>query len=238
MKYARNRELRRELYLAFASKCFHGDSMDNTENILKIVNLRHERAQLLGYPSHAQFVLEERMAKSPEKVLDFLGQILEKAKPAAQRELDELEAFAKELDSIDRLEKWDTAYYSEKLRQKRFDLDDERLKPYFKLENVIMGVFKVADKLFGLRFREVEGLEKYHPDVKTFEVYDRADNFVALFYGDFHPRAGKRPGAWMTSFKPQYKLEGKDHRPHISNVCNFTKPTPTKPSLLTFNEVT
>lgn len=238
MKYARNRELRRELYLAFGSRCFHGDHLDNTENILKIVNLRHERAQLLGYPSHAHFVLEERMAKSPEKVLGFLGQILEKAKPAAQRELAELEAFAKELDSIDRLEKWDTAYYSEKLRQKRFDLDDERLKPYFKLENVIKGVFTVADKLFGLQFREVDGLEKYHPDVKTFEVYDRAGIFVALFYGDFHPRAGKRPGAWMTSFKPQYKLRGVNHRPHISNVCNFTKPTSTKPSLLTFNEVT
>jgi len=238
MKYARNRELRKDLYLAFSSKCFKGDSLDNSENILKIVNLRHERAQLLGYSSHAHFVLEERMAKSPKKVLDFLGEILERAKPAAQRELAELQAFARELDSIDRLEKWDTAYYSEKLRQKRFDLDDERLKPYFKLENVIQGVFKVADNLYGLRFREVDDIEKYHPDVRTYEVYDREDNFVALFYGDFHPRAGKRPGAWMTSFKPQYKLQGKDHRPHISIVCNFTKPTPTKPSLLTFNELT
>src|SRR5690606_15675507 len=238
MKYARNRELRKDLYLAFSSKCFKGDSLDNSENILKIVNLRHERAQLLGYSSHAHVVLEERMAKSPKKVLDFLGEILERAKPAAQRELAELQAFARELDSIDRLEKWDTAYYSEKLRQKRFDLDDERLKPYFKLENVIQGVFKVADNLYGLRFREVDDIEKYHPDVRTYEVYDREDNFVALFYGDFQPRAGKRPGAWMTSFKPQYKLQGKDHRPHISIVCNFTKPTPTKPSLLTFNELT
>src|SRR5690606_6261280 len=199
MKYAENRELRKELSIAFGSKGFHNDELDNQENILKIVSLRHERANLLGYPTHAHFVLEERMAETPEKVMDFLNELLEKAKPAAEREFGELETFAKELDQIDRLEKWDSAYYSEKLKQKLFNLDDEKLKPYFKLENVINGVFKVAEKLFGLTFNEVQTIEKYHPDVKTYEVYDDKNNFISLFYADFHPRPGKRGGAWMTS---------------------------------------
>ncbi|WP_108246844.1 M3 family metallopeptidase [Muricauda brasiliensis] len=237
MKYAKNRELRKELSMAFGSKGFHNDELDNQENVKRIVNLRHERANLLGYSTHADFVLEERMAKTPEKVKDFLNELLEKAKPAAEREFTELEAYAKELDNIDRLEKWDSAYYSEKLKQKLFNLDDEKLKPYFKLENVINGVFKVAEKLFGLTFKEVDNVDKYHPEVKTFEVYEN-DNFISLFYADFHPRAGKRGGAWMTSYKPQYMLNGENSRPHISNVCNFTKPTSSKPSLLTFNEVT
>jgi len=149
-----------------------------------------------------------------------------------------LENYAKELDGIDRLEKWDSAFYSEKLKQKLFNLDDEKLKPYFKLENVIKGVFLVAEKLFGLQFKEVSTIEKYHPEVKTYEVYDDTNNFISLFYADFHPRTGKRDGAWMTSFKSQYTLNGKNSRPHISNVCNFTRSTSTKPSLLTFNEVT
>lgn len=237
MKYAKNRELRKELSMAFGSKGFHGDELDNQENVKRIVNLRHERANLLGYKTHADFVLEERMAETPGKVKDFLNELLEKAKPAAEREFAELEAYAKELDNIDRLEKWDSAYYSEKLKQKLFNLDDEKLKPYFKLENVINGVFKVAEKLFGLTFKEVDNVDKYHPEVKTFEVYDN-NEFISLFYADFHPRAGKRGGAWMTSYKPQYILNGVNSRPHISNVCNFTKPTSSKPSLLTFNEVT
>ncbi|MEQ5789999.1 M3 family metallopeptidase [Muricauda sp. NFXS6] len=237
MKYAKNRELRKELSLAFGSKGFHNDELDNQENVIRIVNLRHERANLLGYDTHADFVLEERMAETPKKVLDFLHELLEKAKPAAEREFAELEAYAKELDNIDRLEKWDSAYYSEKLKQKLFNLDDEKLKPYFKLENVINGVFKVAEKLFGLTFKEVDHIDKYHEEVKTFEVYEN-DNFISLFYADFHPRPGKRGGAWMTSYKPQYTLGEKNSRPHISNVCNFTKPTSSKPSLLTFNEVT
>ncbi|WP_036379922.1 M3 family metallopeptidase [Muricauda sp. MAR_2010_75] len=238
MKYAKNRALRKELSIAFGSKGFHNDELDNQENVLKIVALRHERANLLGYPTHAHFVLEERMAETPEKVMDFLNELLEKAKPAAEREFQELESFAKELDNIDQLEKWDSTYYSEKLKQKLFNLDDEKLKPYFKLENVINGVFKVAEMLFGLTFKEVSTIDKYHNDVKTFEVHDDSNNFISLFYADFHPRAGKRGGAWMTSYKSQFTLNGKNSRPHISNVCNFTKPTSTKPSLLTFNEVT
>ena len=238
MKYAKNRALRKELAIAFGSKGFHGDALDNQNNILKIAQLRHDRAQLLGYKTHAHFVLEERMAETPEKVTQFLKDLLEKAKPAAECEFRELASFAQELDGIDRLEKWDGSYYSEKLKQKLFNLDDEQLKPYFKLENVIAGVFKVAEKLFGLQFEEVFDVEKYHEEVKTYRVYDTDRNFISLFYADFHPRSGKRGGAWMTSFKSQYILNGVNVRPHISNVCNFTKPTPSKPSLLTFNEVT
>ena len=238
MKYAKNRTLRRNLSMAFGSKGFHNDALDNQENVLKIANLRYERANLLGYKTHAHFVLEERMAETPEKVHAFLNELLEKAKPAAEKEFKQLEDFAKELDAIDRLEKWDGAYYSEKLKQKLFDLDDEKLKPYFKLENVIGGVFKVAEKLYGLQFEEVFDIDTYHKDVKTYRIYDEDKNLVSLFYADFHPREGKRGGAWMTSFKSQYKRNGKNVRPHISNVCNFTKPTESKPSLLTFNEVT
>ncbi len=238
MKYASNRKLRKELSIAFGSKGFHNDELDNQKNIINIANLRHERANLLGYKTHAHYVLEERMAETPEKVHQFLQELLEKAKPAAEREFAELENFAKQLDKIDRLEKWDGAYYSEKLKQKLFDLDDEKLKPYFKLENVIAGVFKVAAKLFGLQFEEVFDIDKYHPDVKTYRIYDKNKNLVSLFYADFHPRPGKRGGAWMTSYKAQYVQNGINVRPHISNVCNFTKPTASKPSLLTFNEVT
>ena len=238
MKYSSNRKLRKELSIAFGSKGFHNDELDNQKNIIRIANLRHERANLLGYKTHAHYVLEERMAETPEKVHQFLQELLEKAKPAAEREFAELENFAKQLDKIDRLEKWDGAYYSEKLKQKLFDLDDEKLKPYFKLENVIAGVFKVATKLFGLQFEEVFDIDKYHPDVKTYRIYDKDKNLVSLFYADFHPRPGKRGGAWMTSFKAQYVQNGINVRPHISNVCNFTKPTASKPSLLTFNEVT
>ncbi len=236
--YSNLRELRKKITIAFGQRAFKNNVNDNQASILEIVNLRHQRAQLLGYPSHAHFVLEERMAKTPEKVLEFLHELLEKAKPAAQSEFKKLEDFAKELDGIDQLEKWDAAYYSEKLKQKLFDLDDEKLKPYFKLENVIEGVFKIANKLYQLNFKEVYDVDTYHKDVKTYEVTDQNKDFIALFYADFHPRAGKRSGAWMTSFKAQYKSNTKNERPHISNVCNFTKPTKSKPSLLSFSEVT
>ncbi|WP_339838889.1 M3 family metallopeptidase [uncultured Maribacter sp.] len=238
MKYAKNRALRKELSMAFGSKAFHKDKLDNQDNVLEIAKLRFERANLLGYKTHANFVLEERMAETPEKVHSFLNELLEKAKPAAEREFQQLETFAKKLDGIDRLEKWDGSFYSEKLKQELFNLDDEKLKPYFKLENVINGVFKVSENLFGLQFEEVNDIEKYHDEVKTYKVYDTDKNFISLFYADFHPRAGKRGGAWMTSFKSQWKRNGENVRPHISNVCNFTPSTKSKPSLLTFNEVT
>ena len=238
MKYAKNRELRKELAIAFGAKGFHGDELDNRDNVLQIVKLRHKKANLLGYSTYAHFKLEERMAETPEKVNSFMQELLEKAKPAAEKEFDELEKFAKELDQIDRLEKWDAAYYSEKLKQKLFDLDDEQLKPYFELNNVINGVFIVAEKLYGLKFQQVFDVEIYHPEVKTYLVTDEEGKEISLFYADFHPREGKRGGAWMTSYKPQYKQRNKNERPHISIVCNFTKPTDEEPSLLTFNEVT
>ncbi len=238
MTYADNRQLRKKLALAFGSKGFHSDDLDNQDTVLKIANLRYKRAQLLGYKSHAHYILEERMAETPDKVFSFLNEILEKAKPAAEREFKELEAFAKDLDNIDQLQKWDSAYYTEKLKQKLFDLDDEQLKPYFKLENVINGVFTIASKLFGLQFEETDTIDKYHNEVKTYNVTDTEGNFISLFYADFHPRLGKRNGAWMTSYKSQMKKSGENVRPHVSIVCNFTKPTPSKPSLLTFNEVT
>tara|TARA_Y100001001_G_scaffold95774_1_gene93566 strand:- start:110325 stop:112355 length:2031 start_codon:yes stop_codon:yes gene_type:complete len=238
MKYAENRELRKKMAIAFGAKGFHNDELDNQENVLKIVNLRQERANLLGYKTHAHFVLEERMAKSPENVARFLQDLLEKAKPAAEREFAQLANFAKKRDGIEELQKWDSAFYSEKLKQELFELDDEQLKPYFKLENVIDGVFTIAQKLYKLRFVEVQDIPKYHKDVKTYQVFDDQDNFIAIFYADFHPRAGKRAGAWMTQYKGQFKKDGVNERPHVSNVCNFTKPTASKPSLLTFNEVT
>ncbi len=236
--YADNRELRKEITIAAGKKAFQNNEFDNQEITLQIAKLRYERANLLGYETHAHFVLEERMAQHPDQVKTFLNDLLAKAKPAAEKEFAQLTAFAKDLDGIDQLEKWDGPYYSEKLKQKLFNLDDELLKPYFKLENVLNGAFTIANKLFGLTFREIFDIDKYHPDVQTFEVLDEKNELVALFYADFFPRKGKRNGAWMTSFKPQYIKNGINERPHISNVCNFTPPTPTKPSLLTFSEVT
>jgi len=238
MTYAKNRTLRKELALAFGRKGFQNDALDNQEIVLKISQLRFKRAQLLGYKTHAHFVLEERMAKTPGTVRNFLEDLLEKALPAAKKEFQELEAFAKKMDGIDGLEKWDSAYYSEKLKQDRFNFDDEQLKPYFKLENVIEGAFKVAHKLFGLSFIKTQNIDVYHKEVMTYKVVDLEQNLVSIFYADFFPREGKRNGAWMTSFKPQYIKNGTQERPHVSIVCNFTKPTSTKPSLLTFNEVT
>ncbi|WP_299399322.1 M3 family metallopeptidase [uncultured Gelidibacter sp.] len=238
MTYADNRALREKLAIAAGKKAFKGDALDNQNNVLQIAKLRFERAQLLGYKTHAHFVLEERMAKAPQKVEEFLEELAVKAKPAALREFEELQEFAKELDGINDLQKWDSAYYAEKLKQKRFDLDDEKLKPYFKLENVIDGAFKVAQKLFGLEFEEIDTIDKYHEEVLTYKVTNAEGELVSIFYADFFPRSGKRNGAWMTVYKPQFVKENKNERPHISIVCNFTKPTKTKPSLLTFNEVT
>ena len=238
MKYAKNRELRKTLALAAGSQCFKNDEYNNEEIVLSIAKLRFERANLLGYSTHADFVLEERMAGSSEKVKSFLNDLLDKALPFAKKELEELTQFANELDGIEKIEKWDSAYYSEKLKNKRFNLEDEKLKPYFQLDKVLDGAFQVANKLFGITFKEVKNVETYHDDVKTFEVNDEDGSLKAIFYADFHPREGKRNGAWMTSFKGQMIKDGKNDRPHISNVCNFTKPTTSKPSLLTFNEVT
>ena len=236
--YVSNRERRKEITIASGKKAYQANGNNNEDLVLNIVKLRFNRANLLGYKTHADFILEERMAQNPQSVIKFLNDLLEKAKPAAENEFAELSAFAKESDGIENLEKWDANYYSEKLKQQKFNLDDEKLKPYFKLENVLAGVFEIANRLYDLSFNEITSIDKYHPDVQTFEVLDENKDVVAIFYTDFFPRKGKRNGAWMTSFKPQYILNGKNERPHVSIVCNFTPSTATKPSLLTFNEVT
>jgi len=236
--YAENRTLRKKLAIAFGKKGFQNNENNNEEIVLNIVKLRHQRANLLGYKTHAHFVLEERMAETPEKVLSFSEDLLRKAKPAALREFKNLESYAKKLDGINQLQKWDSAFYSEKLKKEIFNLDQEILKPYFQLENVIEGVFTVSNKLYDLTFEEVFTIEKYHEDVKTYYVKNTKGEFIAILYADFHPREGKRNGAWMTSYKSQQIKNNSNERPHISIVCNFTKPTETQPSLLTFNEVT
>lgn len=238
MKYAKNRKLRKEMALAFGAKGFHNDQYDNRYNVLQIVKLRYKKAQLLGYPTYAHFKLEERMAETSEKVNSFMLELLQKARPAAKSEFEELEKFAKNLEGIDKLQKWDAAYFGEKLKQKKFDLDDEQLKPYFELNQVIGGVFTISERLYGLKFQEVFDVDTYHPEVKTYRVSDQYGKEISLFYADFHPREGKRGGAWMTSYKPQFQKNQRNERPHISIVCNFTKPTEDEPSLLTFNEVT
>jgi len=238
MTYAANRKLRKELSIAFSSKAFKGDDLDNQETVKQIVKLRNERAALLGYKTHADFILEERMAESPKKVLAFLDEIQKHGIEAAKNDVKEVEAFAKKLDGIEKLERWDFGYYSEKLKMEKYSIDDEMLKPYFKLENVVDGVFQTAQKLFGLTFKKNDEIEVYHPDVTAYEVKNEKGEHMAIFYADFFPRPGKRAGAWMTLFAGQYKDELGDHRPLVSNVCNFTKPGKSKPSLLTFDEVT
>jgi peptidyl-dipeptidase Dcp len=238
MTYAKNRALRKTLFMAFNTKGAKGDDLDNQEIIRQIVTLKQQRAKLLGYKSHAHFTLEERMAKSPATVLEFLQSLLEKAKPKAQLEVKEVAELAKNLDQLSVLEKWDFAYYSELLKKEKYALDEELLRPYFSLENVISGVFSTASRLFGLRFVANSEIPVYHPEVTAYEVYDRENRFLSVFYADFFPRPGKRNGAWMTSYRGQFKEGNVDHRPHVSIVCNFTKPTKTRPSLLTFNEVT
>ncbi len=237
MTYADNRKLREKLAKDFGSRAMKNNEHDNQQNIIDIVNLRHQRANLLGYKSHAHYVLEERMAEEPDNVKDFLENLLSKAKPAAEKEFQLLKDLAKK-DGIDSIEKWDGAYYSEKLKKALFALDDEQLKPYFKLENVIQGVFDISGKLYDLHFEAITDIDTYHEDVKTYKVTNSDGDFVSLFYADFFPRKGKRNGAWMTSYKAQWKTDKVNSRPHVSIVCNFTKPTTSKPSLLTFNEVT
>ena len=238
MTYADNRALRKEMFMAYNTKANKGDELDNRDIIKDILRLKDSRAKLLGYKQYADFVLEERMAESPHKVLDFLDELLQKSKPKAEQEVGELQDFATQLDGIETLQKWDFAYYSEKLKKEKYEVDDELLKPYFQLEKVVQGVFETAGRLYGLKFKPHQEIPVYHPDVTAYEVTNRAGEHVAVFYADFFPRAGKRNGAWMTSFRGQKRNASGEQRPHVSIVCNFTKPTPTKPSLLTFNEVT
>ena len=235
MKYADNRDLRQKLFTDYHSRCAGESAYNNEDNVLRIAQLRQARASLLGYPNYATFALEERMAETPEKVIAFLNEQLAKDKPQALKELEELKTFSGLTD----FQQWDFAYYAEKLKQERYQIDDSLLKPYLALDKAVEGMFAVAHKLYGLHFTLTDEVEKYHPEVQTYKVTDENGNYLALFYTDFFPRAGKRNGAWMTSYKEQYRDEqGNDSRPHISIVCNFTRPTDTAPSLLTFNELT
>ena len=235
MKYADNRELRRKLFIAYHKRGANDNEYNNEEIVWQISLLRRERARLLGYENYATFVLEDRMAESPQQVNDFLQSLLEQALPLAKQELKTLRIFSK----IDNFQQWDFPYYAEKLKQEEYQIDDQQLKPYLALDKAIQGMFAVANKLYGLQFALTDEVEKYHQEVQTYKVTDAEGNYVALLYTDFFPRAGKRNGAWMTTFKDQYiDLQGNDSRPHISIVCNFTRPTDTEPSLLTFNELT
>lgn len=235
MKYADNRDLRQKLFTDYHSRCAGESAYNNEDNVLRIAQLRQTRASLLGYPNYATFALEERMAETPEKVIAFLNEQLAKDKPQALKELEELKTFSGLTD----FQQWDFAYYAEKLKQERYQIDDSLLKPYLALDKAVEGMFAVAHKLYGLHFTLTKEIEKYHPEVQTYKVTDENGDYLALFYTDFFPRAGKRNGAWMTSYKEQYRDEqGNDSRPHISIVCNFTRPTDTAPSLLTFNELT
>ncbi|RMZ59265.1 M3 family peptidase [Chryseobacterium nematophagum] len=236
MTYAENRELRKEMALANGKKSFSGDEFDNQNLIKELLQLKQQKAALLGYKDYAHYVLEERMAKSPTKVLDFLNELLVKAKPYANKEIDELKALAK-IDGIETMQIYDHAFYAEKLRKAKFDLNDEELKPYFPLHQVQEAVFGLSNELFGLTFEERNDISKYHEDVKVYEVKENGE-YKSLLYVDYFPRKGKRAGAWMTSYKNQYKKDGINSRPHISIVCNFSKPTKDTPSLLTFQEVT
>lgn len=238
MKYSTRRDLRKQLYLAYNTQCTHDNEHNNVEIVKRLVNLRQERAQLLGFSTAADYVLTRRMAENSTNVYNLLDQLLQAYTPTAQREVAEVKALAQELEGKDfELMPWDWAFYSEKLKVKKFDLDEEALRPYFELDNVIEGVFGLAKRIYGIAFAENKNISTYHEDVKAYDVTDKDGRFLAVLYTDFHPRAGKRSGAWMTSYKEQWKDADGDSRPHISVVMNFTKPTVDKPALLTFSEV-
>ncbi|MBC7420472.1 MAG: M3 family metallopeptidase [Bdellovibrio sp.] len=237
MTYSAQRHLREKLWRASSSKAFGGE-FDNQEVIKKIVTLKYQRAQLLGFKDYAEYVLEERMAKNEDTVFTFLKRLMEPAKKAAANDLKEVQDFAKKIDGAAEIKPWDFAYYSEKLKEEKYAFNEEELRPYFKLENVIEGVFEHSRRLFQLTFKPVTNIPVYHPDVKTFEVYhEKTNEYIGLFYMDFFPRETKKGGAWMTNYREQGMYSHEVKRPHVSIVCNFTKPTPTKPSLLSYDEV-
>lgn len=239
MSYCEDRELRKELYLAYNTKCAHGGNTDNQELVKKIVNGRIQLAQLLGYPDFASYVLENRMAENKDNVFNLLHELLEKYRPVAEKEVKAIEELAHETEGADfKLMPWDFAFYSDKLKLKLFNINKEILRPYFQVDKVIEGVFALATKLYGITFKENREIPVFNPDVIPFEVFDKDGSFLAVLYTDFYPREGKRSGAWMTSYKEQWiEKDGTNSRPHVSITANLTKPTPTKPALLTLDEV-
>lgn len=239
MQYADNRDLREKMWRASAFEANNNNDKDNKEIARKIANLRLRMAQLLGYSSYAEYALEERMAQNPQTVNKFINDLFEASMPFAEKEMKEVQDYANAHGFVGQIQRWDFSYWSEKLKNDKYAMDPNMFKPYFKLENVKKGVFDLADRLYNIEFRENKQIEKYHPDVTVYEVYDKTDGkFLAVLYMDFFPRESKRSGAWMTAFREQYIDEnGNDVRPLIQLVCNFTKPTSKEPSLLTFDEV-
>ena len=238
MKYCQSRKLRQELYMAYNTQCTHDNEYNNLDIVKRLVNLRLERAQLLGFRTVADYVLTRRMAEDSNKVYKLLNDLLEAYTPTALKEVEEVQTLAQELEGKDfQLMPWDWAYYSRILKERKFNLNEEELRPYFELGKVIDGVLGLATRLYGITFQENKDIPVYHPDVKAYEVYDQENRFLAVLYTDFHPRAGKRSGAWMTNFKEQWIDETGNSRPHVSVTMNFTKPTADKPALLTFAEV-
>ncbi|WP_319503889.1 M3 family metallopeptidase [Bacteroides graminisolvens] len=240
MTYASNRELRKELYMAYNTKCTKDNEFNTLEIVKDLVNIRMQIAQLLGYKSYADYTLKERMAENSKNVYKLLDQLLDAYTPTAKAEYNEVQELARSTQGKEfRLMPWDWSYYSDQLKNKKFSLNDEMLRPYFELSNVKEGVFGLATRLYGITFRKNNEIPVYHPDVDAYEVLDKDGSFLAVLYTDFHPRAGKRAGAWMTSFKGQWidDQTGENSRPHITLVMNFTKPTESKPALLTFDEV-
>ena len=239
MTYADNRELRRQLYMARNTECTHDNDSNNLKICQRLVNLRRELAQLLGYETYADYVLKHRMASNVQTVYKLLNDLIKAYKPTAIEEVKAIEAKARELEGPDfELEPWDFSYYSHKLQMEKYNIDAEMLRPYFQLDKVIGGVFGLATKLYGITFKENKDIPVYDKDVKAYEVFDKDGSYLAVFYADFFPRKGKQGGAWMTEFQGQYiTKKGKNVRPHVSLVMNFTKPTPEKPALLTLGEV-
>lgn len=242
LTYSARRDLREKLWRAVGSRAYKGE-FDNSEVVLKLVNLRHQRAQLLGFESHADFILKKRMAETPQRVHQFIDQLIEKMRPAAIRDLKAVTDFALKLNFEQKygtreLKPWDIAFYSEKLKEHEFQFSEEELRPYFKLENAVNGVFEIVKRLYGLSFKKNKEISVYHEDVEVFEVYGRDSRFIGLFYMDFFPRESKRSGAWMSNHRePGLRNDGTVQRPHVVIVCNFPKPTEKSPSLLAFDDV-
>lgn len=239
MMYSTERELRKELYMARNTLCINDNATNNLEVCRRLVNLRREMAQLLGYGTFADYVMKHRMATTVGNVYKLLNDLITAYKPAAIKEREQVKALARELEGDDfKMEPWDTAYYSQQLKKRKFDLDPEMLRPYFELGNVIKGVFGLATRLYGITFKENKNIPVYHPDVKPYEVFDKDGSYLAVLYVDFHPRKGKRDGAWMTEFQGQWiERDGTNVRPHASLVMNLSKPTEDKPALLRLGEV-
>ena len=238
MKYVKDRDLRKELYMAYNTQCTHDDGFNNIDIVRKIVNCRLQIAQLLGFPTFADYVLKNRMAENKENVFQLLNELLEAYAPAAKKEVERITELAKETEGADfELMPWDWAFYSNKLKEKEYDLNDELLRPYFELSQVKKGVFGLASRLYGISFMENKNIPVYHPDVKAYDVFDKDGSYLAVLYTDFHPRKGKHAGAWMTNYKEQWIDQDTNSRPHVSVTMNFTKPQADKPALLTLGEV-